>query len=109
MKVIDFRDRSVKRIEVDFKAPEGARTSCYRGADFYLMNSVTKAVANNDPGIIYSGILSRSGRISWFLRRKDRGIIIQLKCAILNAVRHSRANIPLYSGLRLLWPPWDWS
>ena len=56
MKVIDFRDRSVKQIEVDFKAPEGARTSGHGGADFYLMNAVTKAVANNDPGIIYSGI-----------------------------------------------------
>ena len=38
-------------------APEGVKTGGHDGADFFLMNSFTKAVASGDRSLIASGIV----------------------------------------------------
>jgi len=52
--VYDFLTRTEKHVEPDLVAPP-ARTCGHGGADFFLMNSFTKAVALNDPSLIKSG------------------------------------------------------
>jgi len=50
----DFLTRTETEIQPDLVAPL-ARTRGHGGADFFLMNSFTKAVANGDPSMIRSG------------------------------------------------------
>jgi len=54
IKVYDFLTRKETWVEPDLVAPP-ARTCGHGGADFFLMNSFTKAVANNQPSLIKSG------------------------------------------------------
>eukprot|EP00092_Neocalanus_flemingeri_P017171 GFUD01018568.1.p1 GENE.GFUD01018568.1~~GFUD01018568.1.p1 ORF type:complete len:440 (-),score=136.50 GFUD01018568.1:115-1434(-) len=52
--VYDFLTREEKEIKPDLIAPP-ARTCGHGGADFFLVNAFTKAVANDDPSMISSG------------------------------------------------------
>jgi len=52
--VYDFLTQTQKEVRPDLIAPP-ARTRGHGGADFFLVNSFTKAVANNDPSMIRSG------------------------------------------------------
>ena len=52
--VYDFLTREEKEVRPDLIAPP-ARTRGHGGADFFLVNSFTKAVANDDPSMIRSG------------------------------------------------------
>jgi len=54
IKVFDFVTRKETWVEPDLVAPP-ARTCGHGGADFFLMNSFTKAVASNQPSLIKSG------------------------------------------------------
>lgn len=44
----DFRTRKSKDVVADQEAPFGVGTFCHGGADFFLMNAFTKAVASGD-------------------------------------------------------------
>jgi len=52
--VYDFLTRQEKVVRPDLTAPP-ARTCGHGGADFFLVNSFTKAVARRDPSLIKSG------------------------------------------------------
>jgi len=52
--VYDFLTQTQTEVQPDLIAPP-ARTRGHGGADFFLVNSFTKAVANNDPSMIRSG------------------------------------------------------
>ena len=52
--VEDFTSGETRSVRPDMVAPL-ARTRGHGGADFFLVNSFTKAVARQDPGLIRSG------------------------------------------------------
>ena len=54
--VYDFAKRTEKQVFPDHVLPSGSSLSGHGGADFFLVSSFVKAVASNNPGLVFTGI-----------------------------------------------------
>ena len=72
IRVFDFATEETKNIFPDMVAPP-CRTRAHGGADFFLLNSLVKAIAFNDPTLVSSNVAEslRSHKLV-FLAEKSR-------------------------------------
>ena len=54
--VYDFSKREEISIYPDQGLPQGSKMSAHGGADFFLVAAFVKAVSNNDPKLVRTGI-----------------------------------------------------
>ena len=54
--VYDFANRKQTEIFPDKTLPKGSKLGGHGGADFFLVSGFVKAVANNEPELVRSGI-----------------------------------------------------